>query len=91
MVKARQATRVVRTTSKGQITIPAEMRERLGIDRETPLFLRLVGDVIEITPLEIRADGTAVRRYTRREIEQFLSEDALDAKTAKKVKELLGR
>jgi antitoxin PrlF len=35
-------------TSKGQITIPIEIRERLGADRGTRLSLNLHGDVVEM-------------------------------------------
>lgn len=82
--------KVVRPTTKGQITIPAEFRSRLGIGEDTLLLIKLEGDRIEITPLELLSEGRAVRSYSRREIDEFLEEDRLDPKTAKKVRALLG-
>ena len=44
-------TRVVRPLRRGQLTIPAEFRRRLGIDDDTLLQLTLQEDKIEITPV----------------------------------------
>jgi AbrB family looped-hinge helix DNA binding protein len=44
-------TRVVRPLRRGQITIPAEFRRRLGIDDDTLLQLTLQEDKIEIAPV----------------------------------------
>jgi len=42
---------VVKTSSKGQIVIPKEIREKLGIGPGRKLLLRAVGDHAEIVPL----------------------------------------
>jgi AbrB family looped-hinge helix DNA binding protein len=42
---------VVRTSSKGQIVIPKEFREKLGIGAGRKLLLRLVENHVEIVPL----------------------------------------
>jgi AbrB family looped-hinge helix DNA binding protein len=47
-------TRVVRPLRRGQLTIPAEFRRRLGIDDDTLLELTLQEDRIEITPVLTR-------------------------------------
>jgi AbrB family looped-hinge helix DNA binding protein len=44
-------TRVVRPIRRGQITIPADFRRRLGIEDDTLLELTLHDDKIEIVPV----------------------------------------
>jgi AbrB family looped-hinge helix DNA binding protein len=43
----------VRLTSKGQLTIPAEIREELGLHPGTPVEFEVDGDAVKIT----RASG----------------------------------
>lgn len=42
---------IVKISSKGQIVIPKEIREKLGIGSGKKVLLRLVGDHAEIVPL----------------------------------------
>ncbi|MDR3556245.1 MAG: AbrB/MazE/SpoVT family DNA-binding domain-containing protein [Syntrophobacteraceae bacterium] len=42
---------MVKTSSKGQIVIPKEFREKLGIGAGRKLLLRLVENHLEIVPL----------------------------------------
>jgi AbrB family looped-hinge helix DNA binding protein len=42
---------VVKTSAKGQIVIPKEIREKLGITPGKRILLRLVDEHAEITPL----------------------------------------
>ncbi len=84
-----RARKVVKALAKGQITIPNEFREALGIGAETLLSISLVGDHLEITPL--RHGDESLRRYTEEDIARFLEEDKLDAETARRVRELLER
>jgi AbrB family looped-hinge helix DNA binding protein len=42
---------VVKTSAKGQIVIPKEIREKLGITPGKRILLRLVNEHAEITPL----------------------------------------
>ena len=42
---------IVKASSKGQIVIPKEIRERLGITPGKKLLFRIVDDHAEITPL----------------------------------------
>lgn len=45
---------IVKTSAKGQILIPKEMRKRLGLKAGQKLILKLVGDQkIEITPIPL--------------------------------------
>lgn len=83
-------THLVKPYARGQITIPIEFRERLGIDENTVLELRLEGSKIEITPLRLADGDRLLREYDASEIEGFLAEDKLDAKTAAKARKLLG-
>jgi AbrB family looped-hinge helix DNA binding protein len=83
------STRLVKPYAKGQITIPAEFRKRLGIDESSLLRLELKGSKIEITPVRIAEEGRRLREYSNAEIEAFLEEDKISAKTAAKVRELL--
>ena len=83
-------TRLVRLYARGQITIPADFRERLGMDENTVLQMRLKGASIEITPLKLVDEDRLVRDYDATEIEAFLREDKIDRKTAAKARKLLG-
>lgn len=42
---------IVRTSSKGQIVIPKQIREKLGIGPGKKVLFRLVGNHAEIVPL----------------------------------------
>lgn len=89
MAQAKSKRKVVRALAKGQITIPNEFRETLGIGPETLLSITLVGGRLEIVPL--REGEDALRRYTDEDIARFLEEDKLDDATAGRVRALLDR
>ena len=89
MTQARAKQRIVKPLAKGQITIPAVFRTALGIDADTLLSVSLVGDHLEVIPLQYGQE--ALRRYTDDEVSRFVEEDKLDPKVAKKVRDLLGR
>ena len=82
-------TRLVKPYAKGQITIPADFREKLGIDENSILQLELKGSKIEITPLRTVED-MLIREFDSSEIDSFLEEDKIDLDTAKRVRDLLG-
>ena len=42
---------IVKTSAKGQIVVPKEIREKLGITPGKRILMRLVNDHAEITPL----------------------------------------
>lgn len=84
-------TRLLRPRARGQITIPAEFRRRLKIGENTILRVTLKGLKIEILPLQAELRDRPLREYGQDEIERFLKEDRLDARTAKKVRRLLGK
>lgn len=83
------ARRLVKPYAKGQVTIPVEFREKLGIDETTILQMELKGSRIEITPLRVVDEDRLLREYDSSEIETFLEEDKIDQETASKVRELL--
>lgn len=85
----RDATRLVKPYAKGQVTIPADFREKLGIDENTILQMELKGSRIEITPLRLIDEDRLLRVYDTSEIEAFLEEDKIDPETASKVRALL--
>ncbi len=89
MSKTKTGHKVVRTLAKGQVTIPSEFRDALGIDAETLLSVSLVGDHLELIPL--RQEQAALRRYTDQDIARFLEEDRLDIETANRVQDVLRR
>jgi len=84
-------TRIVRSQAKGQITVPMEFRERLGIDQNTFLRLTLRGSKIEVSPVQLGREGASLRDFDRKELDAFLEEDKIDAKTAAKVRRLLAK
>lgn len=83
-------TRLVKLYPRGQITIPAEFRRRLGIRENTILQVRLRGSSLDITPLRVVDEDQLLREYDPAEIQAFLQEDKLDRKTAAKARKLLG-
>jgi AbrB family looped-hinge helix DNA binding protein len=51
-------------TSKGQVTIPIEVRQRLGIEPESEVEIEVVGDVAQIR--KVTADVTRGERVVAR-------------------------
>ena len=86
MAQAKVRRKVIKALAKGQVTIPNEFREALGIDPETLLSVSVVGDHLEITPL---LAGEELRRYAEEDIAGFLKEDKVSVETAEKVRKLL--
>ena len=80
--------KVIKALAKGQITIPSEFREALGINAESLLRISLVDDHLEVTPLR---PGEELRRYAEEDVSRFLEEDKLDERTAQKVRGFLRR
>lgn len=88
MERKRQMSKIVRSLPKGQITIPAQFRERLGIDQDSLLNIILLEDRLEVVPVRI-GEQESLREYTDEEIKSFLQEDKIDPETAGKVRKLL--
>jgi len=55
----------MRITSKGQVTIPAEIRERAGLLPQTEVKFEFDGKVVRIVPAKVRkGDGRGARVVT---------------------------
>ena len=81
--------RLARPYAKGQITIPADFRQKLGIDENTILQISLKGAKLEITPLRLVDETGLMREYDSSELAAFLEEDRIDPDTAERVRQLL--
>jgi len=77
MISGFNAGRLVMSTvivgERGQITIPKEMRKRLGIAPKTPVLVEIRDEGLFIRP----AVTVGLRRFTDREIERMVREDTL--------------
>jgi bifunctional DNA-binding transcriptional regulator/antitoxin component of YhaV-PrlF toxin-antitoxin module len=78
--------KVVRPVRRGQVTLPAEFRRRLGIDDDTLLQMTLQEGKIEIVPMvatpvtdQIWAQAADTRLAPAREVGQALDEAEIDA------------
>lgn len=89
MAQSRVRRKIVKPLAKGQITIPVEFRQALGIDAETLLSISLVGEHLEIKPLH--QEEEVLRRYTEEEVARFVESDKLEPQVAQRVRELLRR
>ena len=47
--------KIVRPLRRGQVTIPQEFREELGITEDSLLLVTLKGRTLEISPVDVRA------------------------------------
>jgi AbrB family looped-hinge helix DNA binding protein len=85
-----QTTQLVKTLSKGQVTIPAKLRKRLGIKKNDYLRAYAQGRKLILEPVSLEKAGEKyIRTFSDRDISQWLELDKLDAKTRKKAKKLL--
>lgn len=50
----------MRVTSKGQVTIPIEIRQQLGIDQDTEVTFELVGEVVHLRKVATPGRGRRV-------------------------------
>jgi AbrB family looped-hinge helix DNA binding protein len=73
----------LKVLGKGMVTIPKSWREELGIESGDILKAKKEGDRVVIRPQKMKR--APYRIYTDSEIDEFLKEDILPAKLAKKV------
>ncbi len=76
------------TTPRGTVTIPKKLREKAGIKKQTALTTWYENGKIIFEP--IVSDPYSIREYTDEEIAQFLEDDKLDPKLAKKLDKKFG-
>lgn len=88
MAQVKLRRKIIKALAKGQITIPTEFPEALGINAESLLRISLVDDHLEVTPLR---PSEELRRYADEDVSRFLEEDKLNETTAQKVRGLLRR
>lgn len=80
--------KIVRSTPKGQVTLPAKVRQQLRIDPDTLLDVSVRQGSIVLTPIQTgRAPG---RIYADEEIAGFLRDDVLSEDDAAFFKKVLG-
>ena len=80
-------TKVVKTQSKGMVTIPIEFRQKLGINENSLLEAKLMSNGVMFMKIEYRPPSEEV--YSDNQIKEWMDEDKLDAKTTKKLEKLL--
>ena len=74
----------MRITSKGQVTIPADIRERAGLLPHTEVAFEMDGEVVRIVRIEARAGqgrGARVIAHLRGRGDVVMSTDAIMALT----------
>lgn len=86
-----QTTQFVKTLNKGQVTIPAKLREKLGIKKDNYLRAYARGNKLILEPVSLEEEGLEkyIRTFSPKEISKWLELDKLDAKTRKKAQKLL--
>jgi len=73
---------IIKVTSKGQITIPSSIRERLDIDEESYIAVDTIGDyiIMKKVGLKLREISALIgkdakkRKITRKDIERAIKE-----------------
>ncbi len=79
--------KIVKPQSKGMVTIPVEFRQKLNIDENSLLEVKLLDNGIAFIKLDYRPETYEV--YSDKEIKTWLKEDKIDQKTAKKLDKLI--
>ena len=83
-----QPQKIVRPQAKGMVTIPSEFREKLGINENTLLEAQLTKKGVLFVKIDLAKKESF---YTDKEIENWVKEDRLDPKVAKKIQGLLSK
>lgn len=83
--------KVVKPQSKGMVTIPVEFREKLGIDENSLLQVKLIKNGVVFLKVEYDAGVKLppIELYSSAQIKQWSKEDKLDEATLLKLKKLL--
>lgn len=75
-------TQVIKATSKGQITLPSAIREKLGIDKDTYIAVDVIGDFVLMKKVDIKLKEISNlfekeaknRKITKKDIEKAILE-----------------
>jgi AbrB family looped-hinge helix DNA binding protein len=75
-------TEVIKVTSKGQVTLPAGIRKKLRISKDTYIAVEIIGDYIIMKKVglklkeisDIIQKGVKEKRITKKEIEKAILE-----------------
>ena len=79
---------IIKTTSKGQITLPKAVRDQLGVSVATYLSATIKDGKIVLEPVKLEPD---YRSYSKSEISEFLKEDRIDKSDADYFEKLLSK
>ena len=74
----------VKVLSKGVITIPKEMRLKLGLEEGDVAKAKVIGDKLIIESRKTAQYGE-IRLYSKEQIDQFVKEDQLPKSLAREV------
>lgn len=80
---------VIKSLSKGQITIPVSFRQTLGIKGKTLFQAEIKDKGVFLKPLQTDWEEKYIRDFTDEEIKEWLEEDKLDKKALEKLKDYL--
>jgi antitoxin PrlF len=72
---------IVRVTTKGQVTIPLEIRERLNIQPGSEVEFEIEGDVIKLAPVKRASRGKRIVAHLRGRATVRMSTDEIMALT----------
>ncbi|MCX6810103.1 MAG: AbrB/MazE/SpoVT family DNA-binding domain-containing protein [Candidatus Berkelbacteria bacterium] len=73
---------IIKPTSRGQVTIPLELRTRLDISEETLLSVDVLDKSVVFTPVKLEKNQP-LRQYSKSEIAQYLRDDKLSDEDAR--------
>ncbi|MFW6414940.1 MAG: AbrB/MazE/SpoVT family DNA-binding domain-containing protein [Thermodesulfobacteriota bacterium] len=73
-------------SKKGQITLPAELRKKMGFESGSTLIAEVRGNELVLRPATV----LEIEIYSDKDIELWKDEDQLDAHTRQKIYEKLG-
>lgn len=82
---------LIKPTSKGQVTLPKKIRQKLEVSVNTFLDVYIEGEKIILQPVKFKNDTEyAIREYTDEQISEFLKEDKVSKENARFANKLLG-
>lgn len=77
--------KVVKTQSKGMVTIPVEYRESLDVNENTLFEVKLIDNGVVFTKVNMKSENEI---YSDKQIQKWMKEDKLDGNTVKKLQKL---